>query len=58
MDANFDLSAAEAGHPSWTKSFAAAKAQAKKHLADKAAKEARDKAGAAPPVAPTATSKK
>jgi Tfp pilus assembly protein PilF len=58
VDPNFDLTAAEAGHPSWAKTFATAKAQAKKQLADKAAKEARDKARAAPPVAPATTSKK
>ena len=30
VDANFNLTPAEAGHPSWTKTFASAKAQAKK----------------------------
>jgi tetratricopeptide (TPR) repeat protein len=55
VDPNFDLSPAEAGHPSWTKTFATAKAQAKKQLADKAVKEARDKARATPPVAPANT---
>jgi hypothetical protein len=58
VDPNFDLTPAEAGHPSWTKTFAAAKTQAKKAQADRAAKEARDKARAAPPVAPAATPKK
>lgn len=58
VDPNFDLTAAEAGHPSWTKTFAAAKALAKKQLADKAAKEAREKARATPPVAPAATPRK
>jgi tetratricopeptide (TPR) repeat protein len=52
VDPAFDLTPAEVGHPSWTKTFAAAKAQAKKALA---AKEAREKAAkdkpAAPPVA-------
>ena len=43
LDPNFDLSPAEAGHPSWTKTFAGAKAQAKKN---QAAKEKKDKAGA------------
>lgn len=38
-DPEFDLTPAEAGHPNWTKTFAAAKAQAKKALADKAAAE-------------------
>jgi hypothetical protein len=58
LDPNFDLTPAEAGHPSWSKTFAQAKALAKKQLADKGAKEkaARDKA--APPVAPVATPKK
>lgn len=37
VDPNFDLTPAEAGHPSWTKTFAAAKAQAKRSQA--AAKE-------------------
>jgi len=43
VDPDFDLTPAEAGHPSWTKTFAAAKATAKKNLAAKAAKEAKDK---------------
>ena len=51
IDPNFDLTPAEAGHPSWTKTFAQAKAQAKKALAERAAKE---KA----PVAPAAVPKK
>ena len=52
VDPEFDLTPAEVGHPSWTKTFASAKAQAKKNLAAKAAKEksARDK-NAAPPTA-------
>jgi tetratricopeptide (TPR) repeat protein len=54
IDPNFDLTPAEAGHPSWTKTFAQAKAQAKKALQDKAAKEAKEKA----PVAPAAVPKK
>jgi tetratricopeptide (TPR) repeat protein len=49
VDPDFDLTPAEAGHPSWTRTFAAAKAQAKKALAEKAAKE---KAGVAPATAP------
>ena len=32
----FDLTPAEAGHPNWTKTFAGAKAQAKRDLAKKA----------------------
>ncbi|HET6263349.1 MAG TPA: TssQ family T6SS-associated lipoprotein [Usitatibacter sp.] len=58
VDPNFDLTPAEAGHPSWTKTFASAKALAKKQLADKAAREARDKARATPPVAPATTPRK
>ena len=55
LDPDFDLTPAEAGHPSWTKTFATAKAIAKKQLADKAAKEAREKERAKPPVAPATT---
>ena len=51
VDAHFDLTPAEAGHPSWTKTFAAAKAQAKKALHDKEVKEARERARGAPPAA-------
>ena len=40
VDPDFDLSPAEAGHPSWTKTFAGAKAQAKRAQADKAKKKA------------------
>jgi tetratricopeptide (TPR) repeat protein len=52
VDPSFDLTPAEAGHPSWTHTFASAKAAAKRALASKEAKEkaARDK-GAAPPAA-------
>ncbi|HEY5000076.1 MAG TPA: TssQ family T6SS-associated lipoprotein [Usitatibacter sp.] len=39
VDPNFDLAPAEAGHPSWTKTFAGAKATAKRMLAEKEAKE-------------------
>jgi tetratricopeptide (TPR) repeat protein len=42
VDPNFDLTPAEAGHPSWTKTFAAAKAQAHKNMA---AKEKKEQAG-------------
>jgi hypothetical protein len=35
VDPNFDLTPAEAGHPSWNQTFARAKAQAKKELATK-----------------------
>jgi len=43
VDPAFDLTPAEVGHPSWTKTFAAAKAQAKRALD---AKEAREKKAA------------
>ena len=43
VDPDFDLTPAEAGHPSWTKTFAAAKATAKRNLAAKAAREAKEK---------------
>jgi tetratricopeptide (TPR) repeat protein len=46
VDPNFDLAPAEAGHPSWTKTFASAKAQAHKNMA---AKDKKEKAGAATP---------
>ena len=46
VDPNFDLTPAEAGHPSWTKTFASAKAQAHRNMAAKAKKE---KAGAGNP---------
>jgi tetratricopeptide (TPR) repeat protein len=52
VDPNFDLTPAEAGHPSWTKTFATAKAQAKKAQADRAAKEARDRTRGAPATTP------
>ena len=44
VNPDFDLTPAEAGHPSWTKTFAAAKAQAKKELAERAARDAKEKA--------------
>jgi tetratricopeptide (TPR) repeat protein len=66
-DPEFDLTPAEAGHPNWAKTFAAAKAQAKKAVVDRAAadklaaeKAAKDKAAAEkaakekPPVLPAA----
>jgi tetratricopeptide (TPR) repeat protein len=43
VDPNFDLAPAEAGHPSWTKTFAAAKATAKKEQEEKDARDARSK---------------
>lgn len=39
IDPDFDLTPAEAGHPSWARTFASAKAGAKKAIADKAAKD-------------------
>lgn len=51
VDPDFDLTPAEAGHPSWTKTFAGAKAQAKRALQDKAAREAHEKAKAPPAAA-------
>ena len=54
VDPNFDLTPAEAGHPSWTHTFAAAKAQAHKAMKDKAEHEAREtKAKGPPPTAGT-----
>jgi Tfp pilus assembly protein PilF len=53
VDPNFDLTPAEAGHPSWTKTFASAKAYAKRKLE----REARQKSKAAPPVAPVTPKK-
>ncbi len=69
-DPDFDLTPAEAGHPNWTKTFAAAKLQAKtaqkeKAARDKAAAEkvaaekaAREKAAASAPPAATTPPKK
>lgn len=56
VNPEFDLTPAEAGHPSWTRTFASAKAQAKKMQQEKAAKEAKekaakDKAGSTSPAA-------
>ena len=48
VDPNFDLAPAEAGHPSWSKTFAAAKAHAKKLQHEK---EAREKSKGPPPTA-------
>ena len=60
VDPDFDLTPAEAGHPSWTRTFAGAKAQAKKAIADKAAADqARTaKERAAPPPAASVPPKK
>jgi tetratricopeptide (TPR) repeat protein len=49
VDPDFDLTPAEAGHPSWTRTFAGAKSQAKRAIA---AKEAQAKERAARPAAP------
>ncbi len=51
VDPNFDLTPAEEGHPSWTKTFAAAKAQAKKALQEKEAREAKERSKGPPPTA-------
>jgi len=51
VDPNFDLTPAEAGHPSWAKTFAAAKAHAKKLEHDREVKEAKEKAKGPPPTA-------
>jgi len=48
VNPNFDLAPAEAGHPSWSRTFAAAKAQARKLEHEK---EAKDKARGVPPTA-------
>src|SRR5689334_241008 len=62
VNPEFDLTPAEAGHPSWTKTFASAKAQAKKAIADKSAQDkartAKDKAPAAAPPAASVPPKK
>lgn len=57
VDPAFDLTPAEAGHPQWTRTFAGAKAQAQKAIADKAAKDKAAPAAAATkdkPAAPPA----
>ena len=51
VDPDFDLTPAEAGHPSWTKTFAAAKVQAQKALKDKEAERPRS-AATAPAAVP------
>jgi len=47
VNPKFDLTPAEAGHPSWTRTFASAKAQALKAQKDKEAQ----KKGSQPPTA-------
>ncbi len=51
VEPDFDLTPAEAGHPSWTKTFAGAKAHAKKLQHEREVKEAREKSKGAPPTA-------
>ncbi len=53
VDPSFDLTPAEAGHPQWTRTFAGAKAQAKKALEQKAAKDR----ARTPPAATVPTTK-
>ncbi|MDQ3028013.1 MAG: TssQ family T6SS-associated lipoprotein [Pseudomonadota bacterium] len=53
VNPDFDLTPAEAGHPSWTRTFASVKAQVKKAAAEKTAKEK-----AAPPPAAAVPKKK
>lgn len=55
VDPDFDLAPAEAGHPSWTKTFAAAKAHAHQLMREKAEREARENKAKGPP--PTAGTK-
>jgi hypothetical protein len=61
VNPDFDLTPAEAGHPSWTRTFAGAKAAAKKAIADKAAHDksrtAKD-SKATPPAAASVPPKK
>ncbi len=58
IEPEFDLTPAESGHPSWTRTFAGAKAQAKKAAQDKT-RTAKDKApAAAPPPAAVVPPKK
>lgn len=52
VDPAFDLTPAEVGHPSWTKTFASAKAQAKRNLA------AKEKAGKSAPATAAVPAKK
>ena len=52
VDPTFDLAPAEAGHPSWTHTFAAAKAQALHAIHEKEVREAKENKSKGPP--PTA----
>lgn len=51
VNPDFDLTPAESGHPSWTKTFASVKAQMKKAAAEKLAKDKAAKDKPAPPPA-------
>ncbi|HEX4331475.1 MAG TPA: TssQ family T6SS-associated lipoprotein [Usitatibacter sp.] len=55
VDPDFDLAPAEAGHPSWTHTFAHAKADAQRALKEKELREARENKAKGPP--PTAGTK-
>jgi tetratricopeptide (TPR) repeat protein len=57
VDPAFDLSPAEAGHPSWTRTFAGVKKAQQDKLA-KEAREAKEKAAREKPTAPAAVPKK
>ena len=48
VEPQFDLTPAEAGHPSWTKTFASAKAHAHRLQKEKAQREAKEKSKAPP----------
>ena len=52
VDPEFDLAPAEAGHPQWTKTFASAKAQGRKLVAEKAARDKAERAAQKPATAP------
>lgn len=52
IDPGFDLTRAEVGHPSWTRTFASAKAQAKRAQAEKAARAKGEPAKPLPGEAP------
>lgn len=58
VEPTFDLTPAEAGHPQWTRTFASAKAQAKKAQMDQAAKEKASKDAKVPAPAAAAVPKK
>jgi hypothetical protein len=59
VDPAFDLTPAEAGHPSWTRTFAGVKkAHEAKIAQEKAAKESKDKAARDKAAAPAAAPKK